>query len=125
MLTQRVDNITLTALFAGIQYLGYTPFPISVRNSAVAVAHLVRKMDVRDLVVSSDASMQRIAHEAQERLAQEGYSEINLLPMPHFQDFFNGREEGLDVKMAPQDADKPGLILHSSGKFTSLNNIPM
>ncbi|KAH9856141.1 acetyl-CoA synthetase-like protein [Lenzites betulinus] len=109
------DHITLTALFAGIQYLGYTPFPISVRNPAVTVAHLVRSMDVRHLIVSSDASMQRTAHEVQERLAQEGYSEINLLQMPHFQDFFNDREEGLDVKMAPQDADKPGVILHSSG----------
>lgn len=114
LLTHQVDNITLSTLLIGIMYLGYTPFPLSVRNSAVAVAHLVRRMSVRDVIVSPDAGMQRIAHEAKEQLAKEGY-ELNILPLPQYRDLYNESDDGLDVKMGPLNADKPAVILHSSG----------
>lgn len=115
LLTHPVDNITLSTLLTGIMYLGYTPFPLSVRNSAVAVAHLVRRMSVRDVLVSPDAGMQRIAHEAREQLAKENY-EFNILPLPQFRDLYNESDDGLGVKMGPLDADKPAVILHSSGQ---------
>ncbi|KAI0769291.1 acetyl-CoA synthetase-like protein [Trametes elegans] len=109
------DSITLMALLVGVMYLGYTPFPISVRNSAVAVAHLVRRTSARTLFVSRDVAMQRAAHEAQELLANEGY-DVELLPLPGFRDLYNDSEEGLEVKMGPNlHEDTPCLILHSSG----------
>ncbi|KAL1938320.1 hypothetical protein VTO73DRAFT_11771 [Trametes versicolor] len=108
------DNITLSTLLTGIMYLGYTPFPLSVRNSAMAVAHLVRRMSVRDVLVSPDAGMQRNAHEAKEQLAKEGY-ELNILPLPQFRDLYNESDDGLGIKMGPIGADKPAVILHSSG----------
>lgn len=80
----------------------------------MAIAHLVRRMSVRDVLVSPDAGMQRIAHEAREQLAKEGY-ELNILPLPQFQDLYNESDDGLGVKMGPLDADKPAVILHSSG----------
>ncbi|KAI0673258.1 acetyl-CoA synthetase-like protein [Trametes maxima] len=108
------DSITLMTLFIGIMYLGCTPFPISVRNSAAAVAHLVRGTSVRDLFVSPDGGMQRIANEAREILSAEGY-EINLLPLPTFEDFYDEHDESLPIKMGPVHENKPAIILHSSG----------
>ena len=43
-------------------YLGLTPFPISTRNSAIAVVHLVAKTGVRQMFVSADPAMQRAFH---------------------------------------------------------------
>ncbi|KAI0350525.1 acetyl-CoA synthetase-like protein [Trametes cingulata] len=110
-----LDNITFTTLLTGIMYLGYTPFPISVRNSAVAVAHLIRRTSVRDLLVSHDAAMQRVAQEAKEELAKEGY-EVNLLPVPTFDGLYKSTDgNATDIAMGPVAADKPAIILHSSG----------
>ncbi|KAI0353748.1 acetyl-CoA synthetase-like protein [Trametes cingulata] len=108
-----IDNITFTALLVGVMYLGYTPFPISVRNSSLAVAHLVRMTCVHSLLVSQDASMQRVAQEVQQQLAKEGY-EVSLLEVPTFEDIYNGNET-CDIDIGPVGADKPAIILHSSG----------
>ncbi|KAI0651021.1 acetyl-CoA synthetase-like protein [Trametes meyenii] len=111
---EKEHSITLMTLFIGIMYLGYTPFPISVRNSAAAVAHLVRRTSVHVLFVSPDGGMQRIANEAKEILETEGY-EINLVPLPKFDDFYDGHDESVSIEMGPVREDKPAIILHSSG----------
>ncbi|KAI0369579.1 acetyl-CoA synthetase-like protein [Pilatotrama ljubarskyi] len=108
-----VDNITFTTLLSGVMYLGYTPFPISVRNSAVAVAHLIRRTSVRDLLVSHDAAMQRVAQEAKEELAKEGY-QVNLLPVSSFEELYKSSDT-VDIEMGSVNADKAAIILHSSG----------
>ena len=95
-------------------YLGYTPFPLSARNSSVAVAHLIRKTSLRQVLVSRDSAMQRIAHEAKGQLLQEGY-DIELLPLPEFSDLYNDAPEP-DIPMGSIDPNKPALVLHSSGK---------
>ncbi|KAI0632701.1 acetyl-CoA synthetase-like protein [Trametes polyzona] len=117
-------NITLMTLLIGIMYLGHTAFPISVRNSAVAVAHLVLRMGVRDLLVSADAAMHRIAHEAQEELAKEGYT-INLVHVPQFHNLYNEDELASDIKMGATEPDKPAMILHSSGSTSFPKPIPL
>ncbi|TBU53497.1 acetyl-CoA synthetase-like protein [Dichomitus squalens] len=107
------DSPTYLTIQVGIMYLGHTPFPISARNSSVAVAHLIRKTSLRQLFVSRDAAMQRIAHEAKEQLANDGY-EVELLPLPEFTDLYNDGPEP-DIPMSRIVPDKPALILHSSG----------
>ena len=96
-------------------YLGLTAFPISTRNSAIAVAHLVTKTGVRQMYVSADAAMQRLAREANEILAKEGNA-FEPLPMPDFEHLYGpGGDEAL-VPMGDVSPDKTCIIIHSSGK---------
>ena len=61
-------------------YLGVTPFPISTRNSAIGVAHLASKTAVRQMFVSTDPAMQRIAREANEILARGEQALLHVSP---------------------------------------------
>ncbi|GBE89735.1 acetyl-CoA synthetase-like protein [Sparassis crispa] len=108
------DTITFFSLIVGIMHLGLIPFPISTRNSATAVAHLVKKTGVLQLIVSSDAATQRLGHHANELLAKDG-DKVDIVPMPHFSDLYND-EEGKGVKkIRERNVDNVTLILHSSG----------
>ena len=107
------DSTTYLTLQVGIMYLGHTPFPISPRNSPIAVAHLIRKTGPRYLLVSGDAAMQRVAHEARAQLAQDGY-EVGFLPLPRFAELY-GEGDVPDVPKGRIEPDRPALILHSSG----------
>ena len=95
-------------------YLGLTPFPISTRNSAIAVAHLVAKTGVRQMFVSADPAMQRLAREANEMLAKDGVA-FELLPMPHFEDMYGPGGDDALVPMRAVSPDKTSIIIHSSG----------
>nr|UXY92114.1 ATP/NADPH-dependent carboxylic acid reductase [Trametes cinnabarina] len=109
------DSISYYTLEVALMYLGLTPFPISTRNSAIAVAHLVSKTGVRQMFVSSDPAMQRLAHEAIELLQKDG-RELELLPMPSFEEMYGqaGGDDAL-VPMGNVSPDRTCLILHSSG----------
>ncbi len=97
-------------------YLGLTPFPISTRNSALAIAHLVTKTGVKQMYVSADPAMQRLAQEANEILTKDGL-EFEVLPMPTFEDLYGpGGDEAL-VPMGKVSPDKTSIILHSSGEY--------
>ena len=100
-------------------YLGLTPFPVSTRNSAIAVAHLVSKTGVKQMYVSADPAMQRLEQEANEILAKDG-NEFELLPMPNFEDLYGpGGDENL-VPMGKVSPNKTCIILHSSGESSLL-----
>ncbi|GBE77884.1 acetyl-CoA synthetase-like protein [Sparassis crispa] len=124
------DTITFFSLIVGIMHLGLIPFPISTRNSATAVAHLVKKTGILQLIVSSDAATQRLGHHANELLAEDG-AEVDIVPMPHFPDFYNDEENCEVTKIIERDVNNVALILHSSGstafpkpiRLTSLNLI--
>ncbi|KAI0758786.1 acetyl-CoA synthetase-like protein [Fomes fomentarius] len=108
------DSISLYTLELGLMYLGLTTFPISTRNSALTVAHLVTKTGVKQMYVSGDPAMQRLAQEANEILAKDGL-EFDFLPMPTFEDLYGpGGDEEL-VPMGKVSPDKTSIILHSSG----------
>ncbi|KAI0830379.1 acetyl-CoA synthetase-like protein [Trametes gibbosa] len=108
------DSISFYTLKVGLMYLGLTPFPISTRNSAIGVAHLVSKTDVRQMFVSADPAMQRLAHDAIELLRKDG-RELDLIPMPTFEDMYGpGGDEAL-VPMGKVSPEKASIILHSSG----------
>ncbi|CDO76173.1 hypothetical protein BN946_scf185034.g6 [Trametes cinnabarina] len=117
------DSITLLTLYIGMMYLGHGVFPLSIRNSAVAIAHLTRRTALRHLFVSHDPAMQRLADEAKDILTKEGY-EIEIVPLPEFRDLYNESKEGLDIEMAPQNDEKTCLILHSSGSTSFPKPVP-
>ena len=109
-----LDSITSYTFLVGLMYLAVTPFPISIRNSPIAVAHLARKTGVRYMFVSSDPAMQRLAHQANEILVQDGCA-FECLPMPLFEDLYGpGGDEAL-VPMGDVDEMKTSIIMHSSG----------
>ncbi|KAF8196149.1 hypothetical protein BJ912DRAFT_846943 [Pholiota molesta] len=56
-----LDSITYYALVVGIMKAGFTAFPISTRNSADGVAHLLAKTSSRLLFASADAAVARLA----------------------------------------------------------------
>lgn len=98
-------------------YSGYTPFPISTRNSATAVVHLIRSTGIQQLFISPDPAMQNLMQQARDILRADGY-DIQLLSMPQFQDLYkdsanNGHEE---VQQGKMDGESITLILHSSGE---------
>ncbi len=101
-------------------YLGLTPFPISIRNSAIAVAHLVTKTGVKQMFVTGDGAMQRLAREANEILAKDGL-EFEVLPMPLFEDLYGpGGDDNL-VPMHPNlTPERKSIMLHSSGQYLVL-----
>ena len=101
-------------------YLGLTPFPISTRNSAIAIAYFVRTLGIHQMVVSGDPAMQRLARDTNALLAKEG-KEFELLPMPTFQDLYGPGDDDELVPMGEVDPNKTCVILHSSGEFSPMS----
>ncbi|KAI0712723.1 acetyl-CoA synthetase-like protein [Cerioporus squamosus] len=108
------DSISFYTLKLGLMYLGLTAFPISTRNSAIAVAHLVTKTGVKQMFVSADPAMQRLAHEANELLAEDG-KQFEFLPVPTFEDMYGPGGDDALVPMGEVSPDKTCIIIHSSG----------
>ena len=116
------DSISFYTFKVGLMYLGVTPFPISTRNSAVAVVHLVSKTGVKQMFVSGDPAMQRLAKEANEILAKDGLA-FEVLPMPLFEDIYGPSGDEDLVPMAHLYEEKKCIILHSSGQSTSVRAV--
>ena len=111
-----IDSITYAAMMLAIMRCGHTVFCISTRNSAAAVAHLVRATNAFQLFVSPDHAMQHLAQEASEALKDQGL-DLDVLPIPQFdQIYYKSSESALDVaRLRQPTADDPVLVLHSSG----------
>ncbi|KAI9058660.1 acetyl-CoA synthetase-like protein [Trametes sanguinea] len=108
------DSISFYTLEVALMYLGLTPFPISTRNSALAVAHLVSKTGVQQMFVSADPAMQRLAKETISLLRKDG-RELEILPMPTYNDIYGPGGDNALVPMAKANPNRTCLILHSSG----------
>ncbi len=109
----------------------YVFFPISPRNSPVAVAHLLHKVGVQHVLVGRDASMQDLANAALEILKSQYPSDTSpeQSPIPAFEDYFQSQWEKnsdaeLDLPLPPTDPDSPALYLHSSGNFEFFIYLP-
>ncbi|RPD63492.1 acetyl-CoA synthetase-like protein [Lentinus tigrinus ALCF2SS1-6] len=107
------DSLSCIALIWAIMGGGDIPFPISTRNSAMAVAHLLKQTGIRQLIVSSDPAMQRLAHEAIELCAADGV-QVKTFPMPTFEDLYH-KDEGFDFEIQKARLEDVAMILHSSG----------
>ena len=98
---------------------GYTVFPISPRNSAAAVAHLIDKVDVKCVFVGRDVVTTDLAQEAMKSWDKQHPKATNplLSPMPIFEDLFRESED--DPDDIPYEKPKENDIIfyvHSSGK---------
>jgi len=111
----------------GVVHVGFTVFPMSVRNSAAATAHLVRKTGVVQLYVSPDAPAQRLAAQVAEIFKTEGYA-LTLVALPQFSELYDEKNTNLWTEQPEQvHVDSPVVILHSSGGygiFTSFHLSP-
>ena len=107
-------------LTVGVLRAGFAVFPISVRNSPVAVAHLLRVTGARAVFVSADAGMRRLAREAaQEMSGEEEGAGFAVLDVPPFEEMYGGGgEAGVrpEKKWKDADVDAAALVLHSSGE---------
>ncbi|KAF9056711.1 hypothetical protein BDP27DRAFT_1345078, partial [Rhodocollybia butyracea] len=117
-----LDPITYFALIEGIMRAGCTPFPISTRNSDIAVAHLLKTTDSQHLFVSQDIAMQELAAKARARLVLGDVNEkakqnpITIFPTPTFEDLF--QEHGLELESSTIiETERTAIILHSSALF--------
>ncbi|TDL22685.1 acetyl-CoA synthetase-like protein [Rickenella mellea] len=107
------DTITSWALLTGIIRAGFQAFEISPKNSAVAVAHLLRRTNCRMIFISEDAATKDLCHKAVDELEIK----IPVVSSPNFHDVF--RDEGDKFvrlpPIFPPNLDMPALIFHSSG----------
>ena len=116
MLLTIPDSITFTCLFLGIMRAGCVVFPVSPRNSPVAVAHLLAKTETRHVFVSPDAANQSLITTASDSLA--GSFKFNVHATPTFEDLFPGGAAGLQEHFEgpKRFAGDHAAIFHSSGK---------
>lgn len=108
------DTLTFYATIVGIMRLGYIPFPISVRNSAPAVTHLMKMTNTKYLVISGDPPVQTIANLV---CHQHDGNNIAIIPMPTFSDIYSCNlktHEPLPPFKRPEWT-QTALIMHSSG----------
>lgn len=116
-----IDSISFFSTIVAIMRLNLTPFPLSVRNSPVAVAHLIKKAQLLQVFVSPDPAMQRLIAEARDILRENDGIEVEVLEMVQFKDIEDSEEtrvnEVEEIKFPKVDLDSTAVILHSSGVF--------
>ena len=96
---------------------GCVVFPISPRNSAVAVAHLVNKTRAQHVFVSPDPANQCLIKAASESLHDS--FKFNVHSTPTFEDLFPTGDGSLQEEffVAPKrSANDIAAIFHSSGE---------
>ncbi|SJL02284.1 uncharacterized protein ARMOST_05610 [Armillaria ostoyae] len=118
------DTITYFTTMMSLLRANFILFPISPRNSALAVAHLLHKVGVQYVLVGRDMSMQDLARDSLDILkSQYSYSLDdlpNLSPVPVFEELFlqhwqDGLSKSDDLPLTSVDPDAIVLYLHSSG----------
>lgn len=121
------ESISYFTLIVGIMRANCIAFPISPRNSATAVAHLLKKVSVKHLLVGREQAMTDLANKAFEILLQEQTSVQlpTLSPMPVFEDLYHkmdNRSEKLTT--FNRQSHEVAIYLHSSGSTAFPKPIP-
>ena len=94
---------------------GYTAFPISTRNSALAVVHLLTKTHIGHLIVGPEEPLQRLAHDALKKMEEQGQDVPSMSTMPVFEDLYREEENFTLLSEYKEDMLEVTLYLHSSG----------
>ena len=97
------------------------PFPLSIRNSPAATAHLLRATNAQYVFVD-DGLMRNKLHEALSQRAGDAIS-IEVLTMPTFSVLFPVSSDISSITLGGFPSvplDTPAMILHSSGKLLTL-----
>lgn len=99
----------------------YIAFPISPRNSATAIAHLINKVGVTHVLIGREQALVDLANDAF-TIVKQSYPSKSLpdhSSIPIFEDLFLPPSEPMlssqDVPYHRTDPDAVIIILHSSG----------
>ena len=110
------DTITNFLTQIGILRAACGVFPISVRNSPAAVAHLLTKMNITHLLVGPETPYQDLAAAAFQIMQKQEMPVPGTSTMLAFEDIV--REEGEAFEPLPDmdvTWDDPSIVQHSSG----------
>ncbi|KAF5372256.1 hypothetical protein D9757_009649 [Collybiopsis confluens] len=125
------DTIGYYTFMLGVMHLGFTVFPISTRNSPVAVAHLLRKTGTVQLYVSDDPAMKKLAQESLAILKDPADDSpamhVDLLEMVYFNQLYlphDDPESDPEKLLGKMSQDNVTLYLHSSGSTALPKPIP-
>ncbi|KAJ6600965.1 hypothetical protein DFH09DRAFT_969448 [Mycena vulgaris] len=112
--------ILYASLIFGTIRAGCTVFPLSTRNSDIAIAHLIAESGVKYLLVSQDAHMQEIASKANTILHSKNFH-INIVPIPTYEEISTDEHSNLDALPPVQTIDDERVIIiaHSSGNYST------
>ena len=100
---------------------GFTPFPISPRNSSESVAHLLESTGCKIVFVSDDPPIQRLSESSFALYEQRNprRAPIHSLYAPSFDTLYSkegGKDEDYLVSVRKiDDHSTPCVIIHSSG----------
>jgi hypothetical protein len=100
----------------------YIAFPISPRNSAPAIAHLINKVNVTHILLGHEQSMLDLVDETLEVLQSEYPSSTKpgISPIPLFHDLYLGPSTSVnmdDLPITRNESDDIMFYLHSSGDY--------
>ncbi len=111
------DSVTYYTTIAGIMRAGCIAFPISVRNSDAAVAHLIRSTGAKYMFLSQDPGMQKLAEVALQNLNNEECQDLKMMTMPPFESLYSGSPEPSNFlpSIKNSDLEAQALNMHSSG----------
>ncbi|KAJ7508328.1 hypothetical protein B0H11DRAFT_1704324, partial [Mycena galericulata] len=109
-----IDQITYFALIAGVLSAQYKVFPISPRNSELAVFHLLQSTDCSYVIISADLSTQMQIDRIVAKITAQGRI-LKVIPAPSFEELFSGSIEPEIQHVLDPQSDEIALILHSSG----------
>ncbi|KAF8869841.1 hypothetical protein CPB85DRAFT_1356315 [Mucidula mucida] len=126
------DTVTYFTMLMSVLRSNCVVFPISIRNSPTAIAHLIQQVRVEHLLVSGDRAMQQLATQSFS-LLEKDYAVPKVLPFPNFQDLYLSpyTVHPQDIPYERKGPDQIVLYIHSSGStahpkpvgYTNLNNL--
>jgi acyl-CoA synthetase (AMP-forming)/AMP-acid ligase II len=117
------DTFTYLTVNLSVLRIGATLFPISPRNSAPAIAHLLQTTGVTAILVGGEPSLNRLASAAFNIIRNSGGVPPTAAQMPTFGDMFLACSDGaIDTEeflppLGWRRHDVAGLIVHSSGPY--------
>ncbi|KAH7912486.1 acetyl-CoA synthetase-like protein [Hygrophoropsis aurantiaca] len=109
------DTITYFTTLLGMLHAGIVVFPISPRNPAAAIAHLLSITGVSHILTSGEPPIRELAKDAADSLKLKGFPSVPIKPMPSFNQVFN--KDAVFERLPPRTYDygRTALIVHSSG----------
>lgn len=95
---------------------GLTVFPISVRNSPAAVAHLLSAKSVSHIFVGAERAHHELVAAALTVLTETELPRPPISPLPSFQDLYADGKAFEALPSVTLSMTAPAAILHSSGE---------
>ncbi|KAF9556700.1 acetyl-CoA synthetase-like protein [Agrocybe pediades] len=113
------EAISYSTFVMSIMRAGHTVFPISTKNSAPAVAHLINKAQVGHIFLGSDAAISELGAKALQILKAE-YPTVpvpSFSPMPIYDDLYTASDSHEDNISPPENKgpNHVAIYLHTSG----------